>query len=1411
MANNVRPEDSRKDERTVHRTEDSPSAILSSLPEELARKISGLPPAQRALLEIRLKERMTAETATPLTPQPRPEFIPLSFAQQRLWFLDQLQPANPVYIISRAFRLTGRLDGSALQRALDALVARHEVLRTVYEHHPAGPYQRIMPAGGAPRRDIDLTGIPAGERLAEARRRLRDESRRPFDLQRDVMLRAVLARLGEDDHILLLVTHHIASDGWSLAVLYDELGCLYRAFTGNVTPELPELPVQYADFAIWQRQRLSGRILDDQLGYWRRRLTPLPPPVELPMARPRPAMQTVDGACEYMTVPADLAAELGRVAVHHGATFFMLLLAAFKVLLFRYTRQPDLCVGTPVANRTRSEIEPLMGFFVNTLAIRSALRDDMPFTELLGEIRESAINAYDHQELPFEKLVSELQPDRDLSRNPIFQVMFALLNTSIENLQLSGLAVTPMWLHRGTAVFDLSCFLEMRGKTITGFMEYNTDLFDAAIIRRMAGHYLELLHGIAADPACTIGRLPLLSPDERRQILVDWNDTAAPGPAMASIADVVVDTAARTPDHPAVISPEGEIPYARLVITADRLAACLRRQGIGPGDRVGLRLQRSGHLPAFVLGVLRAGAACVPLDPDYPPRRLAFMASDARLKLIIRQSGHRPTPEDFAAACPVVEMADIRAAAADIAAGSPPGDSAADSLAYILYTSGSTGTPKGVAMPHGPLVNLIRWQTGQPLFRPGARVLQFASLSFDVAFQEMFSTWASGGTLVMIDEQSRRDPEKLLEFLTENTIQRLFLPYVALQQLAETAVHHGKFPAPLTEVITAGETLRTTPAIREFFRQLPGCRLENQYGPTETHVVSSFPLVGPVDAWPALPPIGRPIANAQLYVLDPLRQPLPVGVPGELTIGGSPLARGYFENPARTQEVFVPDPFAAEPDAVMYRTGDVAVFREDGVIQFRGRTDRQLKIRGFRIEPAEIEIRLNEHAAVSDCAVVAVPDGNDGLSLAAHLVLSGDPGPSTADLRAWLAAALPPHMIPAAFHRVPELPRTASGKIDRRALVEVSGDERPEPVIAGQDFTSLERTIAEVWQETLGCTVRSPNDNFFDLGGHSLLAVVLIRHLEKRLDRDLPVSMLFEAPTVARQARYLENRTRRHAWQLSLVEIKPEGERPPLFCIHSYGGYVINYRSLAELLPPNQPLWGIRAPRTTDGFIHFESLEHLASFYINELCSRFPDGPYLLAGYSSGGVIAFEMGRQMAARGLVVPFIGLLDTCMLRSELRPNRLCHPGMWWNFFKNIPFWMLELLRGSAGEGQGNTEPVRGRVRQVTGRDRYDWMRDVREERREFAFRHLDVLQRYTPAACDLHVHVFRSRARGLLHPQTTDLGWARYARGGVTVHHIRGRHAAMLREPAVSDLAGQLPAAMAQALEAIGSPWPLQDLG
>jgi thioesterase domain-containing protein len=490
----------------------------------------------------------------------------------------------------------------------------------------------------------------------------------------------------------------------------------------------------------------------------------------------------------------------------------------------------------------------------------------------------------------------------------------------------------------------------------------------------------------------------------------------------------------------------------------------------------------------------------------------------------------------------------------------------------------------------------------------------------------------------------------------------------------------------------------------------------------------------------------------------------------------------------------------------MYSTGDVAAFREDGAIEFRGRADRQVKIRGFRVEPAEIEIRLNEHASVRDCAVVPVPDGSDRLSLAAYLVLSAEPGPSSADLREWLAAALPPYMIPAAFHRLPELPRTASGKIDRRALGRDTGDELPEPAMVAPDFTSLERTIAEVWQATLGCTVGSPDENFFDIGGHSLLAVSLIRGLEKRLGLDLPVSLLFEAPTVALQATRVKTQRDQTSIRPLLVDIQPKGDRPPLFCIHSYGGYVINYRLLAELLPPDQPVWGIRAPQTAAGLIQFDSLGKLAAFYMDELRRRFPDGPFLLAGYSSGGIIAYEMARQLEDQGLSAPFVGMFDTCLLRSDLRPSRLTSPDMWWNFIKNIPFWLLDLIRPEPESRPQTQHAYRERVRTVLGKDRYDWMKDVREDRKEFAFRHLAVLQKYTPPPSGLHVHVFRSRVRGVFHPQTTDLGWGRYARGGVTVHHIRGRHAAVLREPAVADLANQLATAMDQSLKSRVAPVP-----
>jgi amino acid adenylation domain-containing protein len=1097
-------------------------------PVSVQDRLAGLSREQRALLFEQIRKRQAKERAAappdriPRRP-PSLEPAPLSFAQERLWFIDRLQPGLTAYNIPMALRIEGEVSPAVLAAILGEVVRRHDALRTTFHEVEGRPVQVVSPAGRWILPLADLSSLPEEARAAEARRLAQEEADRPFDLGRGPLLRAALLRLGPAEHALLLAMHHVVSDGWSMGVFVREITALYGAARSAGPSPLPELLIQYADFAVWQRGWLQGEVLERQVAYWREKLAGVPASLDLPLDRPRPADPTYRGARVRVPLDAGFTRQLGLLARRHEATPFMVLLAGFQALLGRLSGQEDLTVGSPIANRNRAEIEPLIGFFVNTLVLRGDLAGDPSFAGLLARVRRTSLEAYAHQDLPFERLVEELRPERHLAINPLFQVLFALQNVPVDRADLPGLSLAPLELEATTAQFDLELSLAESADGMVVEVAYSTELFDAPTPRRLAAHLETLLRGAMAGAGQRLSELPLLSAGERRQLVLEWNDTGAPAAEVGCAHEIVERQAALTPAAVAVEHGDEGLTYRDLVARARRLAEVLGAAGVGPDMPVGLWAGRSLALPVGVLGILQAGGACVPLDLSYPAERLAMMIGDAGLRLVVaEQEALADLPAGRLESLETIVI-DRRgkivpeAAEPSPAEVVPPGP---ENLLYVLFTSGSTGRPKGVALPHRALVNLVAWTLAVRPAR-GRRVLQFSPISFDVSFEEMFSTWGSGGTLVLMPEEMRRDPAALLSYLVEKRIERLFQPFVALQQLAEVAGEPGRTPLPLRELVTAGEQLRITGAVAGLFRD--GARLFNEYGPTETHVTTAFLLPGATGEWTALPPIGRPVANHQVHLLDRRQRPVPVGVPGELCIGGAGLARGYLGRPDLTAERFLPDPCGPQPGGRLYRTGDLARRAGNGELEYLGRIDHQVKIRGFRIEPGEIEAALAGQPQVREAAVVVRQDPPGGRRLVAYLVWDGEAG-SEAELREALEARLPSPMLPSALVAVPALPLTPSGKVDRRALAgprfsPADAGGGSDPAERAEPATASEREIAAIWREVLGLEQVAAGDDFFDLGGHSLLAVQVLSRIRGRLGVDLPVRVLFEAPTLAGLAR----------------------------------------------------------------------------------------------------------------------------------------------------------------------------------------------------------------------------------------------------------------------------------------------------
>jgi amino acid adenylation domain-containing protein len=1052
-----------------------------------------------------------ARGETPLTPIPvcdRTSPPPLSFAQQRLWFLDQLDPGSPAYNFPIAIELTGALNHVALTTAINTLIARHESLRTTFSAGDDAntPVQIIKEELVINLQLHDFMGIS----IDQSQQELTRLTQLPFDLTNGPLLHAHLLTLAADKHILLLVTHHIVSDGWSLGILLTELATLYRAHQSERPIALPELAIQYADYATWQHNWLSGTELETQLDYWRDALANSSGILELPTDRPRPAEQTFNGASTVRHLPPELHSKLKQLASRQKCTLYMLLFAAFDVLLGRWAATDDVVVGTPIAGRKHTELENLVGFLSNTLAIPANLENDPTFSSLLQQIKSRMLGAYGHQELPFEKLVVELQPERAMSHSPIFQVMFVFQNTPASSVNFGEVTARPIGFEMGIAKFDLLMEMAESDDGLRAGLQFNTDLFDASTINRILNHFETLLTGIVTNPDSPISQLSLMDIIERQHVLTDFNQSAMTVNNV-TVHSLVEQQAATTPDAIALVMHATSISYADLNSRANRLAHHLVSNGAGPGSLIGIACERSIAMAVSVLAVLKSGAAYVPIDPNYPTERIAYMLKEARTPVLITQSALlEQLPETSATLICLDKF--------NWSEGNSSNLQTSGESVYAIFTSGSTGKPKGVELTHAGLSNLLQWQATQPGLDTAARTLQFASLSFDVSFQELFTTWAQGGTVVLVDEELRRDLPALAKFIATDGIERVYLPYAALQPLAESVASSG-LDYKVRDVIVAGEQLQITPSIKQMFAVLGDARLHNQYGPSETHVVTAFTLSGNSESWMPLPPIGTPIANTQVYVLDTNNEPVPVGVPGELYLAGVQVAKGYIHRPELTAEKFLTDPF--KTGQRMYKTGDRVRFLVDGNLEYLGRTDDQIKWRGFRIEPGEIEARLTEHPAVQQAAVLLREDSPGDKRLVAYLVAAPDQLTDTQIVRTWLKDQVPDYMVPSALLVLDALPLTPSGKVARRKLP--VPDYADATQIYAAPRTSLEEVLAQIWSEVLAVPRVGIHDDFFELGGHSLLATQLISRVRDALAIELPLKLIFRNSSVEQLAEAIEN------------------------------------------------------------------------------------------------------------------------------------------------------------------------------------------------------------------------------------------------------------------------------------------------
>jgi amino acid adenylation domain-containing protein len=1064
--------------------------------------------AKRILLAKYLRGELplTARAAGVITRHTPGSPTPLSFGQEQVWFLAQLAPDKPVYNECVTIHLPGPLDVTALEQSFNEIIRRHEAWRTSFPIVDGQPMQMIHPPSTLKLPVVDLEYLPEAEREAEALRLVTEEARILFDLARGPLLRATLVRLGDAEHRLFLTLHQSIFDGVSLyQVFLPELSALYEAFLSGRPSPLADLPIQYADFAVWQRQWQQGEMLAKQLEYWRQQLAGAPSALDLPTDRPRSQNQTYRGSMRPLALSKSLTSAIKALSRQERVSLFMTLLAAFSTLLYRYTSQDDILIGTSTAGRKRLETRGLMGFFLNTVMLRTNLSGNPTFRELLVRVREVIGSAFAHEDVSFEYLVKELQPERKLGQHPLLQVML-ILEPSLPVLS-SGWTLTQMDVETGIAELDLTLELDDRPEGLIGRFEYSTDLFDAATIDRMTGHWKTLLEGIVADPEQRLSELPLLTEGERQQLMVEWNGTATDYPRDKCLHQLFEARVQQTPEAVAVVFEDTQLTYRELNQRANQLAHHLQQLGVGPEILVGLCIERSLEMLVGILGILKAGGAYVPLDPAYPQDRLAFMLQDAQVSVLLTQ-------QRLAEGLPrhTARVFYLDAGWRDIPRVSDQnlvGGATSENLAYVIYTSGSTGRPKGVAIAHRSTVAFIHWAINTFTPEDLAGVLASTSLSFDLSVFEIFVPLSIGGTVILVED--------VLHLHSLSSSRQVSLINTVPSAMTEL-LRSGRVPAPVRTVNMAGEALSNA-LTQQILQQDTIERVFNLYGPSETTTYSTSALV---ERGGRELSIGRPITNTRVYILDSHLHPAPIGIAGELYIGGDGLARGYLNRPELTAERFIPDPFSRKSDVRLYKTGDLARYRPDGNIELLGRIDHQVKIRGFRIELGEIEEVLRQHPEVREAVVVARKDFSGNKRLVAYIVATQRQPPVINNLRNYLKEKLPEHMLPSAFSLLDTLPLTPNGKIDRCALPAPESVKHSEEEVFVAPTSMVHHQLIQIWEELLDARPIGIRDNFFHRGGHSLLAARLVNRIEQVFGKKIPLAALFAGPTVEQLARALQ-------------------------------------------------------------------------------------------------------------------------------------------------------------------------------------------------------------------------------------------------------------------------------------------------
>ncbi|HEY1658674.1 MAG TPA: amino acid adenylation domain-containing protein [Candidatus Sulfotelmatobacter sp.] len=1343
------------------------------------------------LTEAKRKELLEAYLrARPENGRPEPSaapvegdhsLAPLTFAQKQLWLHAQFAPGTSLYNEPLTVRRHGPLEIRALERSFSEIIRRHEAWRTRFPVINGEPMQKIGEPFEIRLPLIDLRDLPVAKREKEGMRIAAEDAGMPFDLATGPLIRAKLVRLEEDDYRLFVTLHHLIFDGYSgYRVFLPELVELYEAFSQGKPSPLPQLPYQFADYASWQEEWEGGEALGVQMEYWRRRLSGDLPTLQLPISRSRSGAANFRGAMRSLSLPVSLSESLRRLSAQEGATLYMTLLAGFNVLLRRYSGQEDILIGSNTAGRNHPGSEKLLGYFLNTIVLRTDLTGRPTFRQLLSRVRQTTLDALSNQEAPLDQLVAQLHPQRDVKRNPLFQVLFSLEPQA--DMTAPGWDITCIDVETGTTKFELCLVLDDRADGLLCRFIYNTDLFEAAAIERMAAHWRVLLEGIVSNPGLEIDNLPVLPDEERHRLLVEWND-AAQSDELSLVHELFAEQAEKTPDTVAVRCGGAKLTYDELNKNADELADYLRTLGVGRNIPVALCVERSVEMILGILAILKAGGAYVPIDPTYPRERIKFMIADCGADVLLTNS---KLAQSLFASRPFAAVRNVLLDSNEWRGSGPVNtgleasfvDSNLESLAYVIYTSGSTGGPKGVEITHRNLAH----SNGARLKyygNPVGKFLLLSSFGFDSSIVGIFHTLTTGGTLVIPPaDEFHWTAEELAKLVAENQISHILTFPSLYGDLLEHA--DGSTLASLCSVIVAGEACPRS-LVDNHYRILPQASLFNEYGPTEDTVWATVYECEPGGEEAAVP-IGRPIANTQVFVLDHNQQPAPIGIPGELYIGGDGVARGYRNRPELTDASFIPNPLTPKPGSRLYRTGDLVRYRDDGNLEFLGRVDQQVKVRGLRIELGEIETALTSYPDVREAAVVAQSNGSADPSLVAFVVAQAEHATSSQELRAFLKNRLPTYMVPTVFHFLKNFPRTPNGKVDRQALIaqgngaEVSAHEAIGP------RNEVEKRLLAIWQRVLGTTSQDVTEDFFELGGHSLLAARLLSRIEKEFGRSLSLAFVFQSPTVEQMAESLltAGRTLR---ERAIIPIQPTGSLAPLFWVR--GGP--RFRLLAQKLAGDRPLLGLDLPFTDGSRLPVPyRFEDIATLLIRAMREVQPKGPYYIAGLCVNAVIAYEIAQQLVRDGEEVALLAMLDAhnqAYYKNPFKDGR---------YTARVRYHLSNLLKLDAGETStylmDRLDEARRKIERVAWRLVSDHSGDDKLHNTDSIVH--PAFSRYEPQPYSGNIVLFQSSEWPKGPYFDFELGWKDLVSGGIESYAIPGDHPSMFLEPNVNLVAEKI---------------------